>query len=121
MRASSVAPLLACCLGVGQVLGRDQLVLSAEKQHRPLVIWHGLGDTALSDGISSFIDDIKSLYPGIYVYSVQIPEGGTADDERKAGFYGEANEQAQSGCEQIANITELSDGVSTIQCPSCTP
>jgi hypothetical protein len=26
------------------------------------------------------------VHPGIYVYSVMIPEGGSADDERKAGF-----------------------------------
>jgi len=47
---------------------------------------HGLGDTALSDGISEFIDDIKAVHPGIFVHSVQIPQGGSADDERKAGF-----------------------------------
>jgi hypothetical protein len=45
-----------------------------------------LGDTALSDGITEFIEDIKELYPGIFVHSVQIPEGGTIDAERKAGF-----------------------------------
>ena len=41
---------------------------------------------ALSDGITEFIDDIKEKYPGIFVYSVQIPLDGSADDERKAGF-----------------------------------
>jgi hypothetical protein len=47
---------------------------------------HGLGDTALSEGITSFIADIKDLYPGIYIHSVQIPENGTLDEERRAGF-----------------------------------
>lgn len=47
---------------------------------------HGLGDTALSEGISGFIEDIKAVHPGIFVHSVQIPEGGSSDDERKAGF-----------------------------------
>lgn len=43
-------------------------------------------DTALSKGIQSFIEEIKTLYPGIFVYSVQIPEDGSLDDERKAGW-----------------------------------
>jgi len=47
---------------------------------------HGLGDTAHADGIEGFIEDIKVVHPGIYVHSVMIPEGGSADDERKAGF-----------------------------------
>jgi palmitoyl-protein thioesterase len=47
---------------------------------------HGLGDTAHADGIEGFIEDIKGIHPGIYIHSVMIPEGGSADDERKAGF-----------------------------------
>ena len=49
---------------------------------------HGLGDTAHADGIEGFIEDIKGVYPGIYVHSVMIPGGEGADDERKAGFVG---------------------------------
>lgn len=74
---------------------------------RPLVIWsapprrastmklisrHGLGDTAHAEGIEGFIEDIKEAHPGIYVHSVQIPEGGSLDDERKAGFVGHHTE-----------------------------
>lgn len=51
-----------------------------------LIPRHGLGDTALSEGIAGFIEDIKAQYPGIFVYSVQIPKGGSLDAERKAGF-----------------------------------
>ena len=63
-----------------------QAPLNVQGTPRPLVIWHGLGDTALSKGIQGFIEDIQSTRPGIFVYSVQIPEGGSEDDERKAGF-----------------------------------
>ncbi|KAK6910380.1 hypothetical protein I203_104412 [Kwoniella mangroviensis CBS 8507] len=91
------------------VTDSDQLVLGT-KQPRPLVIWHGLGDTALSSGISSFIEDIESIHPGIFVHSVQIPQGGSLDDERRAGFWGNAEEQGWAGCEQIASIPELKGG-----------
>ncbi|KAI9639561.1 palmitoyl-protein thioesterase [Dioszegia hungarica] len=84
--------------------------LSAPIQHRPLVIWHGLGDTALSEGIAGFIEDIKAQYPGIFVYSVQIPKGGSLDAERKAGFFGKMEEQVQDGCEQLGGIPELAGG-----------
>ncbi|CAD6577006.1 MAG: hypothetical protein TREMPRED_001838 [Tremellales sp. Tagirdzhanova-0007] len=77
---------------------------------RPLVIWHGLGDTSLSDGIQSFIDDVHAIHPGIFVYSVQVPLNGSLDEQRRAGFYGDAEEQGQRGCEQISTIPELRDG-----------
>ncbi|KAK1922121.1 putative palmitoyl-protein thioesterase [Papiliotrema laurentii] len=81
---------------------------------RPLVIWHGLGDTALSEGISGFIADIQDLYPGIFVHSVQIPLNGSPDDERKAGFWGNADIQGDDGCEQLSGIPELVDGFDAI-------
>ncbi|KAL7421573.1 hypothetical protein Q5752_003342 [Cryptotrichosporon argae] len=81
---------------------------------RPLVIWHGLGDTALSDGISDFVNRVKQKYDGIYIHSARIPPDGTPDDERKAGFWGNAEEQGDQGCEQIKAIPELSDGFDAI-------
>ncbi|WVQ77161.1 hypothetical protein IAR50_006844 [Cryptococcus sp. DSM 104548] len=77
---------------------------------RPLVIWHGLGDTALSPGISNFINRTQEIHPGIYVHSVQVPESGTEDDERKAGFWGNAVAQSLEGCEQIKAIDQLKAG-----------
>lgn len=29
---------------------------------------------------------VQTIHPGIFVHSVQIPEDGSPDDERKAGF-----------------------------------
>ncbi|WVQ82426.1 hypothetical protein IAT38_004554 [Cryptococcus sp. DSM 104549] len=91
------------------ITSEGQLVLSS-KTPRPLVIWHGLGDTALSEGISEFIERIKEIHPGIFVHSVQIPQDGSPDDERKAGFWGNAEDQGKEGCEQIKAISELEDG-----------
>ncbi|WVQ99134.1 hypothetical protein IAU59_006266 [Kwoniella sp. CBS 9459] len=88
--------------------------VESRQNPRPLVIWHGLGDTALSEGISGFIDDIKDIYPGIFVHSVQVPINGSLDDERKAGFWGNAEEQGQQGCEQLAAIPELKGGFDAI-------
>ncbi|WRT66084.1 uncharacterized protein IL334_003037 [Kwoniella shivajii] len=103
--------VLSSFIGVEAIPTRDnQLVLAEEETPRPLVIWHGLGDTALSSGISSFIEDIKSIHPGIFVHSIQIPLDGSLDDERRAGFWGNAEEQGWAGCEQIETIPELKGG-----------
>lgn len=53
---------------------------------RPLVIWHGLGDTAAGPGMAALKEDIETMYPGIYIKSVKVPADGSEDDERKAGF-----------------------------------
>jgi len=98
---TSTALLLWAVTTAGLTLSRptdDQHILQAPKHTlTPLVIWqvttldltnnrHGLGDTAHAEGIEGFIEDIKHAHPGIFVHSVQIPEGGSLDDERKAGF-----------------------------------
>ncbi|WWD17536.1 hypothetical protein CI109_101977 [Kwoniella shandongensis] len=94
----------------------EQLVLNSNsaKSPRPLVIWHGLGDTSLSDGILDFINTTQSLHPGIFVHSVKIPEEGSLDDERKAGFWGYAEMQGDEGCEQIKAIPELKGGFDAV-------
>lgn len=97
-------------------------------QLRPLVIWHGLGDTHDSSGILEFIQEIKDMYPGIFVHSAYVKEA--ADEERKAGYvgtstskqkqltllilldlkFGNVNEQVEFIAEQLKNITELQYG-----------
>ena len=51
---------------------------------RPLVIWHGLGDSYNSPGILEFIARVKDMHPGIFVHSISIAE--TLDDDRRATF-----------------------------------
>jgi len=75
---------------------------------RPLVLWHGLGDSYGSSGILEFIESIKGIYPGIFVHSVHLAE--SQDDDRRAGFYGNVNLQLANVTEQINSIPELQDG-----------
>lgn len=69
--------------------GRQQPLAPATSRPaspRPLVVWHGLGDTAASEGMASIKKDIEGMYPGIFVMNVKVPGEGNLDDERKAGF-----------------------------------
>ena len=55
-----------------------------EPPRRPLVIWHGLGDSYASPGMLEFMQLIKDMHPGIFVHSVYVDEDLEAD--QKAGF-----------------------------------
>ena len=51
---------------------------------RPLVVWHGLGDTYMSPGMVQFQNEVKKMHPGIFVHSVYIDQDAKAD--QRAGF-----------------------------------
>lgn len=78
MRFQLASISLAFSLALGSPLARRAT------GPRPLVIWHGLGDSAHSEGMDNFVDLIKGIHPGIFVHSVYISEN--QDEDKKAGF-----------------------------------
>lgn len=56
----------------------------SDPPRRPLVIWHGLGDSYASPGMLQFMSLIKEMHPGIFIHSVYLNES-LKEDER-AGF-----------------------------------
>ena len=79
------ASLVILCAVFVEALPRQQvLVPPRPPQPRPLVIWHGMGDTYCAPGILEFIDMIKQMHPGIFVHSIYINE--KEDEDRKAGW-----------------------------------
>lgn len=101
---------------------------------RPLVIWHGMGDTYCAPGILEFIDTIKQMHPGIFVHSIYINE--SEDEDRRAGWvsllcctmlttvrltetgtsecmamqFGNLHEQVANVSLQLSSVPELQDG-----------
>lgn len=53
-------------------------------QPRPLVLWHGLGDSYNAPGMLEFIEEMKGVHSGLFVHSVHLAE--TLEDDRKAGY-----------------------------------
>jgi hypothetical protein len=51
---------------------------------RPLVIWHGMGDSANSSGMAGFAERIREMHPGIFVHSVRLADD--EKDDQRAGF-----------------------------------
>lgn len=83
--------------------------------YRPVVLWHGLGDSYDSAGMNRVADIIKDEYPGIFVHSVYLDESDSVD-QRKS-FFGNINDELDSVCHQLANISQLvetSDGFDAI-------
>ncbi|KAK2467819.1 hypothetical protein APHAL10511_000114 [Amanita phalloides] len=79
---------------------------------RPLVIWHGLGDSYASPGMREFVSRIEDIYPGIFIHSVYINQD--VEKDRRATFYGNVNEQIQLVTEQLAAVPQLQNGFDAI-------
>ncbi|KAK7464284.1 hypothetical protein VKT23_006451 [Stygiomarasmius scandens] len=79
--------------------------LNANTNPRPLVVWHGLGDSHNSPGMLQFAEMVKELIPGIFVHLVYLEED--QDKDRQAGFYGNVNDQIELVAQQLAAIPEL--------------
>lgn len=81
---------------------------------RPLVIWHGLGDTAHSGGMDEFIGTVRTRYPGIFVHSVVSPLDKDPTAEQRAGWWGKAERLAEEQCAALAAVPELEGGYDAI-------
>ncbi|KZT00467.1 alpha/beta-hydrolase [Laetiporus sulphureus 93-53] len=79
---------------------------------RPLVIWHGLGDSYASPGILEFIARVKDMHPGIFVHSIYVDQN--PEEDTRATWFGNVNEQLEQVSEQLANHTELNGGFDAI-------
>ncbi|EKM80823.1 hypothetical protein AGABI1DRAFT_112549 [Agaricus bisporus var. burnettii JB137-S8] len=79
---------------------------------RPLVLWHGLGDSHSSPGMLEFMKLIKEIHPGIFIHSIFISED--LNEDKKAGFYGNVLEQLEFVADQLAAIPELEAGFDAV-------
>lgn len=58
---------------------------------RPVVIWHGLGDSYDSDGINRVGVTLRRARPGTFVYAVRV--SNSSRDDSQAGFVGQIKDQ----------------------------
>ncbi|CAH7687145.1 putative palmitoyl-protein thioesterase precursor [Phakopsora pachyrhizi] len=75
-------------------------------------IWHGLSDSYQNSGIGRLARWVDDRYPGKKVYLIRMSESG--EEDRRATWFGSANEEVTSAYEQISRIKELSDGFDAI-------
>ncbi|KAK9313547.1 Alpha/Beta hydrolase protein [Lipomyces starkeyi] len=75
---------------------------------RPVVIWHGLGDSYDSDGMQRVAALIHEMHPGIFVHSVYLNRESSQDS--KESLLGKLDDQLALVCDQLASIPELKHG-----------
>jgi len=102
--------------GVG-VLGLLLMMLSvsesADPKYRPVVLWHGMGDTCcdpLSMGRIKRL--IEKQLPGIHVHSLMI--GNDVVEDEFNGFLMNVNKQIEWANSEINNDTNLSAGFNAV-------
>ncbi|OJJ80022.1 palmitoyl-protein thioesterase family protein [Aspergillus glaucus CBS 516.65] len=67
----------------------------------PLIIWHGLGDSYQSSGLSEIASLAASTNPDTYIHIIHLSDSSTGD--RQASFLGNVTEQVDAVCEQLAS------------------
>jgi len=88
-------------------------LVSAAATYRPVVLWHGMGDTCCySFSMGAIKKTIQELLPGTYVYSVEIGDNIVADEIH--GFLGNANDQVDFVCNYIRSDPNLKNGFNAI-------
>ena len=71
----------------------------------PLIIWHGLGDSAYSEGMIALKQELEEAFPGMYVHLVAL--GSNEAEDRNKGVFGNVNEDIEKVCQDLQEVKEL--------------
>ena len=76
----------------------------------PVIIWHGLGDQAGSDGMKAVGGLLNNVSEGTYIYEVAM---GAGSEDQRASFFGQLTTQLAEACEKIGkdNILQTAPAV----------
>lgn len=83
-----------------------------EPSYHPIVVWHGLGDSAYAEGMQEFAKELREAFPGIYVHVVALGQDATSD--QRAGFFGNVNDQVSTVCTDLSAVPELANGFDAV-------
>merc|ERR1719411_1153436 len=100
--------------GVSLLLMMAQALL-AQDAPTPVVLWHGMGDSAA--GMVGIANIIKDVIPDIYVHRIMI--GGNLIVDTESGFFRDTNRQVREVCQMLAEDPELQGGYNAIGFPQC--
>jgi len=82
----------------------------AQDAPTPVVLWHGMGDSAA--GMVGIANIIKDVIPDIYVHRIMI--GGNIIVDTESGFFRDTNRQVREVCQMLAEDPELQGGYNAI-------
>jgi palmitoyl-protein thioesterase len=79
-----------------------------DDQPLPVVIWHGLGDSADAAGLKEIAGLLDEVHPGTYTYLISVVNGKGGSADRQASFWGNVTEQLETVCQALATDPILS-------------
>jgi len=88
-------------------------VVCSQSTPRPVVLWHGMGDTCCDPLSMGYIKrTIEEQIPGVYVKSLMI--GNNVLEDKMNGFFMNVNKQIEWAHSEILNDTNLSEGFNAV-------
>jgi palmitoyl-protein thioesterase len=101
--------LVASPLFVSSLLLLSFLLGSTESAYRPVVLWHGMGDSCCNPLSMGHIKKLLEEHlPGVYVYSIEV--GDNVIDDSWNSYFMNVNEQIEYVYHKLQNNTNLSKG-----------
>ncbi|CAG8450014.1 3271_t:CDS:2 [Ambispora leptoticha] len=89
------------------------LLATAKISYRPIVLWHGMGDSCCNpESMGKIIELLEQTLPGVYVYSIMV--GEDENEDKKSGFFGNVNNQVAEVCEVLKADKQLKYGFNAI-------
>ncbi|KAJ1913152.1 hypothetical protein IWQ60_009337 [Tieghemiomyces parasiticus] len=75
----------------------------------PVVVWHGMGDSAYSkDSMGALQRSLETALPGAYIHLVAL--GGDQNSDVTASFWGNVNNQVDTVCRDLQRLPQLRTG-----------
>lgn len=87
----------------------------SDDQPLPVIVWHGLGDSADGKGLQEIAGMVDEVNPGTYTYIIAV--GATAGSaDRQASFFGNVTQQIDAVCDSLAkdNILRTAPAVDAL-------
>jgi len=88
------------------------LIFVLVSSQKPVVLWHGMGDTCCFPFSMGRIGDLITNQTGSYVHSVMI--GDNIEDDESNGFLMNINNQIDFACKQLKADPKLAGGFNAI-------
>lgn len=87
-------------------------VTSSNNDERPIVFWHGFGDSYNSTAMQRVVNVVKDSKPGAFMYSVKLDDDDSKD--QRLSMFSDVNVDIDYACEQLRDIPALATGFDMI-------
>lgn len=87
-------------------------VTSVGDDERPVVFWHGYGDSYNSTAMQHVIGIVRETKPDSYTYSIKLDDDGSKD--QRLSMFSDVNMDIDYVCKQLREVDSLANGFDMI-------